>query len=105
MTAEPTVRPHRDPCRAGTVRDERIGQSRHGVRRRNEGSQHAHRLDRWHRPVRAFRSSAERPLHLHGPQGLHVGPRRRDHRREGNAGRRRACDGERDDRGEPDPQR
>ena len=44
---------------------------------------------RRHRPLRAHRGSARRPLHLHDPRRLHLGPGRRDDRDRGSSRHRR----------------
>ena len=54
-----------------------------------------------HRPLRAHRGRAGRPLHLPDPRRLHLGPERRHHRREGPARHRR--DEDRRERDAPPP--
>ena len=46
-------------------------------------------LDGRHRALRPHRGCPRRPLHLRDPRRLHLGPRRRDHGREGHARHRR----------------
>ena len=87
-------RQHPDPHArgAGALRPPGPVEPPHGLRRRPRRPHTARRRDPRHRPVRADRGRAERPLHLRGQRGLRVGPRRRDHRRGGPArhGRPRA---------------
>ena len=59
-----------------------------GLRRGPQGPRQPRLRDRRHRPVHARRGGRERPLHVHGPRGLRLGPRRRDDRRDGHCPRR-----------------